>query len=68
MRLDGDGHAALLAAPFEPYSFSGDDTIDCTLVDGPVRDFNLMLRRGRRAAAWSSRAMPARRSRPRAFA
>ena len=47
MRLDGDGHAALLGAPFEPYSFDGDDTIACTLVDGPVRDFNLMLRRGR---------------------
>ena len=32
---------------FEPYTFSGDDEIECTLVDGPVRDFNLMVRRGR---------------------
>ena len=47
MRLDGDGHAALLRAPYEPYTFNGDDAIRCTLLDGPVRDFNLMLRRGR---------------------
>ena len=47
MRLAGDGHSALLAEAFEPYTFSGDDTIDCSLVDGPVRDYNLMLRRGR---------------------
>lgn len=47
MRLDGDGHAALLRAPYEPYTFSGDDALHCALLDGPVRDFNLMLRRGR---------------------
>ncbi len=47
MRLDGDGHAAELRTPFEPYAFSGDDGIVCTLLAGPVRDFNLMLRRGR---------------------
>jgi environmental stress-induced protein Ves len=47
MRLDGDGHAAELRTPFEPYAFSGDDAIVCTLLAGPVRDFNLMLRRGR---------------------
>jgi hypothetical protein len=47
MRLDGGGRAVSLHAPYEPHSFSGDDAIDCALVDGPVRDFNLMLRRGR---------------------
>ena len=47
MRLDGDGHAAELRTPFEPYAFSGDDGVTFTLVAGPVRDFNLMLRRGR---------------------
>jgi environmental stress-induced protein Ves len=47
MRLDGDGHAAVLSAAYEPYTFSGDDAIHCALLDGPVRDFNLMLRRGR---------------------
>ncbi len=47
MRLAGDAHDAELRAPFEPYAFSGDDALSCSLVDGPVRDFNLMLRRGR---------------------
>ena len=47
MRLEGDGHAVDLRAPYEPYAFSGDDHIRCALVAGPVRDFNLMLRRGR---------------------
>lgn len=47
MRLDGDGHSALLSGPYEPYAFSGDDAVACTLLAGPVRDFNLMLRRSR---------------------
>jgi len=47
IRLDGDGHAAVLSNLYEPYTFSGDDAITCTLLGGPVRDFNLMLRRGR---------------------
>jgi uncharacterized protein len=47
MRLTGDAHSVELRAAFEPYAFSGDDGISCSLVDGPVRDFNLMLRRGR---------------------
>ena len=36
-----------LTTPFEPYSFAGEDAIDCTLVDGAIRDFNAMFRRGR---------------------
>jgi len=47
MRLQGDGDAVLLQAFDAPYSFSGNVDMQCTLVDGPVRDFNLMLRRGR---------------------
>jgi environmental stress-induced protein Ves len=47
MRLSGATHAAELRAPYEPYAFSGDDATSCALVDGPVRDFNLMVRRGR---------------------
>ncbi len=46
MRLrtrDGDVE---LRTPFAPYAFSGDDDVDCTLVAGPVRDFNAMCRRG----------------------
>jgi environmental stress-induced protein Ves len=54
MLLSGDAHAVELRAPFEPYAFSGDDEISCALVDGPVRDFNLMMRRGRVAVASSS--------------
>jgi environmental stress-induced protein Ves len=47
LRLTGTSRAAELRAPYEPYAFSGDDATSCALVDGPVRDFNLMLRRGR---------------------
>jgi len=47
MRLEGGGGAVRLAGLFEPCAFSGDDAVDCTLLAGPVRDFNLMLRRGR---------------------
>jgi hypothetical protein len=47
MRLTGATHATELRAPYEPYRFSGDDETTCTLVDGPVRDFNLMVRRAR---------------------
>jgi hypothetical protein len=47
LHLTHDGHAVELRVPFEPYAFSGDDAVTCTLVDGPIRDFNLMVRRGR---------------------
>ena len=45
MRLLGAGHTVILQAPYEPYTFSGDVELDCELIDGPVRDFNLMVRR-----------------------
>jgi environmental stress-induced protein Ves len=47
MRLLGTGHTVILQARYEPYTFSGDVELDCELIDGPVRDFNLMVRRGR---------------------
>jgi len=47
IRLAGEGHDADLRGPFDSYSFSGDDAIGGGLVAGPVRDFNLMLRRRR---------------------
>jgi hypothetical protein len=47
MRLAGGAHDAELRAVYEPYAFSGDDALTCSLIAGPVRDFNLMLRRGR---------------------
>jgi len=46
MRLERDGAAVDLTAPYEPYAFRGEDAIHCVLHDGAVRDFNLMLRRG----------------------
>ncbi len=47
IRLEGEGHAVDLCVPYEPYAFSGDIGINCRLMAGPVRDFNLMVRRGR---------------------
>ena len=35
-----------LDRPFEPLFFAGDAKTDCTLIDGPIRDFNLMVARG----------------------
>jgi hypothetical protein len=32
---------------FEPFAFSGETPIDCTLIDGPVRDLNVMADRAR---------------------
>jgi environmental stress-induced protein Ves len=34
-----------LDRPFEPFLFSGDAPAACQLVDGPIRDFNLMVDR-----------------------
>lgn len=31
----------------EPFHFSGDEALSATLIDGPCRDFNVMVRRGR---------------------
>jgi len=32
---------------FDPFVFSGDDPVDCRLLGGPIRDFNLMVDRAR---------------------
>lgn len=51
MVLDSGPHGRhVLAQPFAPYAFAGDWTTDCTLIDGPCRDFNVMVDR-RRATA-----------------
>ncbi|MEO8346305.1 MAG: HutD family protein [Betaproteobacteria bacterium] len=44
--LTGEGEPLEMRATFEPVRFSGDSTLSCNLVSGPVRDFNLMVRRG----------------------
>ncbi len=46
MWLTTRGREIELRTPFEPHRFSGDDAVECTLIAGPVRDFNAMLRRG----------------------
>lgn len=46
MRLDSaDWHADMDTA-YEPVQFPGERAVDCTLTNGPTRDFNLMVRRG----------------------
>ena len=56
MLLDGDGVRLrsgdgridhLLDRPHQPFAFSGDAAIACTLLGGPSSDFNVMARRGR---------------------
>lgn len=48
---DGEAHA--LTTLFAPFAFSGDDNVSVELVDGPTRDFNLMVRRARARCALS---------------
>jgi hypothetical protein len=44
--LDFEGHPSLrLDQRYEPFPFDGGWKTDCTLIDGPVRDFNLMAAR-----------------------
>lgn len=44
VELSIDGRKALLRPGDAPLRFSGESTVDCRLIDGPVRDLNLMLR------------------------
>jgi len=44
MQLDDDRNHAL-TTPYEPFVFPGEANVNVTLVDGPTRDFNLMVRR-----------------------
>lgn len=46
MRLMGVGGRFDVTQPFEPVRFAGDRPLDCVLESGPVRDFNLLVRRG----------------------
>ena len=43
--LSGVGEPLEVRAHYEPVKFAGDVALDCTLHGGPVRDFNLMVRR-----------------------
>lgn len=55
MTLDaGTNGRIALSTPFEPQAFSGDWDVTGTLVDGPVRDFNLIVDRARASATLES--------------
>jgi len=50
--LDFEGHPSRrLDKRYEPFPFDGGWKTDCTLIDGPVRDFNLMASREAGAAS-----------------
>ena len=40
LRVDGQDTHPLL--PLDPFAFSGESHVDCTLLGGPIRDFNLI--------------------------
>lgn len=40
LNIDGKDSEALL--PSDPFAFSGNSEVSCTLLDGPIRDFNLI--------------------------
>ena len=46
MRLSSGSGAVDVRTAYEPVRFPGESAPDCALVDGPTRDFNLMVRRG----------------------
>jgi environmental stress-induced protein Ves len=45
MRLTAGDATLDIRVPFEPVAFAGDVEYGCVLCDGPVQDFNLMVRR-----------------------
>lgn len=46
IELDIGGAACRLAQRFERVHFAGESDVDCRLIAGPTRDFNVMARRG----------------------
>jgi environmental stress-induced protein Ves len=46
MHLEGAAGTLDVTAPFKLVAFAGEARLDCRLVRGPARDFNLMVRRG----------------------
>ena len=46
VHLTSSGWQHMLAERWQPFAFSGDDAVDCTMLGGISTDFNLMLRRG----------------------
>ena len=57
----GSNSPRRLDRPFEPFLFSGDAPAECRLIDGPIRDFNLMVNRSvlrSRTEVWHLDRMP----------
>ncbi|MFK8849051.1 HutD family protein [Streptomyces sp. Ac-502] len=50
LELTVDGTRHVLPGPYRPFAFPGDAPTGCRLLDGPVVNFNVMLRRGRATA------------------
>lgn len=44
LRFD-NGRSERIDEPYVPFQFSGDEDVRCWLIDGSVRDFNLIVRR-----------------------
>lgn len=42
IQLTVDGNEQAPLTPREPYAFAGDAQVQCRLLDGPIRDFNLI--------------------------
>ncbi|MBK5538537.1 HutD family protein [Pseudomonas sp. TH05] len=42
MALTVDGHETRPLLPLDPFAFSGASQVTCNLLDGPIRDFNLI--------------------------
>jgi hypothetical protein len=64
VRLSGVGPLAVELRCHDRADFAGEAAVDCALIDGPVRDLNVMTRRGRASSrvrilrtpeAWTSR-------------
>ncbi|MBO6277010.1 MAG: HutD family protein, partial [Pseudomonas sp.] len=62
MNLQVDGASTRALLPFDPFAFKGESTVSCTLIDGPIRDFNLIYAPQRYAARlqWLDATVPQR--------
>jgi len=47
MQLTVDGQSSGVLRPFKAFTFDGDSRTNCTLIDGPIRDLNLIYRKDR---------------------
>ena len=58
LTVDGQAQAPLM--PYQPYAFLGDAQVQCRLLEGPIRDFNLIYKPQRYHARlqWASGAGP----------